>query len=333
MPSRQINFFSVTRPGNSFVLALCCILTAHAIPATAASEGSFQRTLQVNGSVNLDVTTGSGNIEVRTGALNEVRVTGRIRATEWFGGNTEEKVKRIKDNPPIEQTGNVIHIGQIDDPELRRNVSISYELVVPAETRLQARTGSGDEDIVGIHDSLDASSGSGRLKLSAIGNTVRASTGSGDIEINQVRGNVHAKTGSGWIHASDIAGGFEGGTGSGDLRLEQTASGSVRASTGSGSLELRGLRGSLEASTGSGSIRADGKPTGSWNIRTGSGTVEVHFPSDASFDLNAHTSSGTVSSGLPITAETSGKKDLRGRVRGGGVSVQIGTGSGDIEIR
>ena len=33
-------------------------------------------------------------------------------------------------NPPILQSGNDLRIGHIDDPELRRNISISYEVVV-----------------------------------------------------------------------------------------------------------------------------------------------------------------------------------------------------------
>ena len=311
----------------------CCILAITTVPAQATSEGFFDRTLKVTGNVNLDVSTGSGNIKVSTGSSDEVRITGRIRVTDWMGGNADEKVKRIESNPPIQQSGNEIRIGHIDDPELRRNVSISYELIVPVETQMRAQTGSGNEDIEGIHGSLDISSGSGRLRISTIGNTVRAESGSGGIEIDQVKGNVHAKTGSGSIHATDIAGGFEGRTGSGSLSLVQTASGSVHASTGSGSLDLRGVRGSLEASTGSGSVRADGDPTGSWNIRTGSGSVQSRFPSGSSFDLNAHTSSGAVSIGFPMTTQVSnGKKDVRGKVGGGGVFVQIETGSGNIDV-
>ncbi|MGH9512098.1 MAG: DUF4097 family beta strand repeat-containing protein [Terriglobales bacterium] len=320
-----------------FLLAPLCLILAVcslALPAVAASEGSFQRTLKVSGNVNLDVITGSGNIQVQTGRSDEVRINARIRATDWFDGNADEKIRRLESNPPIQQNGSEIRIGHIDDPELRRGISISYELVVPSETQLRAQTGSGSEDIEGIHGSADLSSGSGHLKASKIGNTVRASTGSGDVEIDQVNGNVHVKTGSGSIHATDIAGGFEGNTGSGSIHLEQTASGSVRAGTGSGSLDLQGLRGSLEASTGSGSILAEGDPTGAWNVHTGSGTVRLRFPSNASFDLDAHTSSGTVSVNFPMTTEVaSGKKDVRGKVRGGGVSVHIETGSGDIEVR
>ena len=137
-------------------------------------------------------------------------------------------------------------------PELRHNISISYEVVVPAETDLRVQSGSGDQRVEGIRGPLEVSAGSGGLKISAIGDRVHAETGSGDIDINRVKGNVHAKTGSGSIDASDIAGAFEADTGSGHITLQQTAPGSVRVDTGSGGMELHGVQGSLEAKAGSG---------------------------------------------------------------------------------
>ena len=314
--------------------AMVTLFFLQAVPAVASPEGSFQRTLQVTGAVNLEVTTGSGSIQVRTGSANQVQVTGHIKATEWFGGNAEEKVKRLEANPPIQQSGNDIRIGHIDDPELRRNISISYELIVPAETQLRAHSGSGNQSVEGISGPLDIGAGSGGLKISGIGNTVRAETGSGNIDIDRVKGSARAKTGSGSIHAAGIAGGFEADTGSGHITLEQTAPGSVRADTGSGGMDLRGVRGSLDAKAGSGTIRAEGSPTGAWSVHTGSGTVQLRFPSDAAFDLQAHTSSGSISVDHPVTVQGSmGRKDIRGKVRGGGVPVEVATGSGNIEIQ
>ena len=77
-------------------------------------------------------------------------------------------------NPPIQQSGNQIRIGHIDDPELRHNISISYEVVVPAETDLRVQSGSGDQKVEGIRGPLEVSSGSGGLKISAIGDRVHA---------------------------------------------------------------------------------------------------------------------------------------------------------------
>jgi Putative adhesin len=307
-----------------------------ALPAAAVDEGSFERSLSVTGAVNLEITTGSGGIDIRSGSANRIQVTARIRASvNWFGdsGDVEARIKRIEANPPIQQSGNDVRIGHIDDPELRRNISISYEVIVPAETRLQAHTGSGSLQVEGIQGPVEAGTGSGGVQVSDISSAVRADTGSGNIKLDHIKGNVRAKAGSGSIHASDVAGGFEGYTGSGQVTLEQTAPGSVHVDTGSGGVELRGVRGSLEAKTGSGSIRAEGSPTGAWTLHTGSGGIRLKFPSDAAFDLYVHTGSGSLSVGPPVTEQGSqGHKEIRGKVHGGGVSVEAETGSGSIEI-
>ncbi len=320
----------------SLILGACAVaamVCLPALPAAASPEGSFQRTLQTTGPVNLEVSTGSGSVQVRSGSAGQVQVQGRIRASEWFDGNAQEKIKRLQANPPILQSGNTIRIGHIDDPELRRNISISYELVVPAETELRVESGSGDQSVDGIRGPAELNAGSGGLRVSAIGDRVRAETGSGDIEMERIKGNVHAKTGSGSIRATDIAGGFEADTGSGHIRLEQSAPGSVRVDTGSGGMELRGVQGSLEAKAGSGTIEAEGNPTGAWRVHTGSGTVQLRVPAGAAFDLDAHTSSGSISVGQPLTVQGSvGRKEIRGRVGGGGVPVEVETGSGDIRI-
>ncbi len=317
---------------NAFAIAT--LLCLQALPAAAATEGSFQRTLPVTGPVRMDLTTGSGDVRVRASNSNQVQISGHIRASEWFAGNVEEKIKRLEANPPIQQSGNDIRIGHIDDPELRHNISISYEVTVPAETELRVETGSGNQTVEGIRGPLEVNAGSGGLKIAEIGDRVHAETGSGDIEIDRVKGNVHAKTGSGSIRAEEVAGGFEADSGSGHITLHQTAPGSVRVDTGSGGMDLRGVRGSLDAKAGSGTIEAEGSPTGAWNVHTGSGTVQLKIPSDAAFDLAAHTSSGSISVEQPHAVQGSiGRKEIRGRVGGGGVPVEVETGSGDIQIQ
>ncbi len=302
----------------------------------AEAEGSFERTLKVSGLVELDVSTGAGNISVRAGEAGSVRVHGRIRASRgWNMGfeDAERKVRQIEANPPIEQEGNSVRIGRIDDSELRRNISISYEIVTPADTRLNSKTGSGSETVEGIRGPLKASTGSGGIKISNIGDEVRAETGSGHIELDSVKGEVRASTGSGTIRAHGVAGGFVARTGSGDVTLEQTAPGSVKVETGSGSSELSGVKGSLVVRTGSGGIRASGEQTEEWSLHTGSGGVTVRLPANAAFDVDAHTHSGRISTDHPITVQgTIGRGELRGKVRGGGFRLIVLTGSGDIRI-
>ena len=315
-------------------IALATVLVAFGPALLVAAQGSFDRTLQVSGPVDLQINTGSGGIHVRAGNTGSVQVHGAIKAnSHWGGPSPEEKVRQLEANPPIEQDGNTIRIGHIENSELRQNVSISYEVVVPAETRLRAETGSGDQSVEGIQGPLKAETGSGGIRVTRIGGEVHAGTGSGDIKLEDVQGNVTATTGSGTIRASGVAGEFSGETGSGDVHLEQSAPGRVKVSTGSGQIELAGVNGPVRVETGSGDIKAEGQLTGDWRLETGSGGVTVNVPSSAAFDLHAHTDSGKISTNRPITMQgTLSRNDYRGKVGSGGYLLEVKTGSGDIHI-
>jgi len=284
-----------------------------------SAEGSFERTLQVDGPAVVDVTTGSGSIHIQRGPAGAVRVKGRIRASSWSGvlDDARERIRRLEENPPIEQTGNTIHIGRVvdqRDESLSRDISISYEIFVPEATLVESRTGSGSQTIEGIRGPLSASAGSGSIEVASVQGGLRARAGSGEIEARNVEGFVRATTGSG------------------SLNLEQVH-GDVEAETGSGSIEVRGLRGRLSARSGSGSIRAEGTPDGEWRLRSSSGTVRAELPVDAEFDFYCRTSSGSIHTDFPITVQGRlGKKELQGRVRGGGPLLHVSTASGSVYI-
>jgi DUF4097 and DUF4098 domain-containing protein YvlB len=315
--------------GISRFVLLSCITV---IPAFAAREGTFHRTLNVSGAVDVDLSTASGNVRVRSGTDGKVEITGHIRAFGWFDGG-QDRVSRVEANPPIQQSGNAIRIGHNQDPDLLHNISISYELEVPAQTRFTSHSGSGSQDINGLTGAVEVNTGSGDIRISNIGNSVRAETGSGDAQLENVRGDVHAKTGSGSIRGMEIGGGFEAETGSGRIQVQQSAPGAVRLKTGSGGIEARGVRGSLEARAGSGEITAEGEPRGGWIVQSGSGSVRLRLAMDAAFDLNAHTSSGSISMNRPVTVQgLINRKEIRGRVHGGGPQVEVRTSSGNIEI-
>ena len=168
-----------------------------------AEEATFDRTLNVSGPVDLEVVTGSGSITVRSGAAGTIRVHGTLRAGFCFGicggGDPEADMKAIVANPPIEQSGNTVRIGHLGESQRHNNISISYELVVPADTKLLSKTGSGHQEISGVAGPAEVTSGSGSLRLEDIAGQVRANTGSGSITVNRLRGSVRAHTGSGSI--------------------------------------------------------------------------------------------------------------------------------------
>lgn len=257
-----------------------------------AAEGSFQRTLQVSGPVDLEIQTGAGNITVHAGGGNTVQVNGTIKG---HGFDADERVRQLESNPPIEQDGNNIRVGHVSS-ELLQNISISYDITVPTATSLHAHTGSGNERIEGIRGPAEARTGSGGIEITNLAGELRASTGSGSITLQNIQSSVNAHTGSGSIRASGIDGAFDGRTGSGNIDAEGKPTSEWRLHTGSGSVTVRlpsEAAFDLAAHTGSGSISVD-QP------------VTVH---------------GTV-----------GRHELRGKVRGGGTLVSLETGSGNIHV-
>lgn len=282
----------------------------------ARSEGHFDRTLQVSGIASLDVTTGSGDITVKAGGGNQIVVHGTVRSNnDWFSSG-DSVVHSVEANPPIQQNGNAIRIGYDVPEDARRHVSISYDITVPADTSVQAHSGSGGLGIEGVRAE------------------VQAQTGSGEIKVRDVGGRSRVQTGSGSIRAENVAAPFSAHTGSGEIEAELTGSGDVDVQTGSGGVSLRGVKGALRARSGSGNLSADGSVAGPWNLHTGSGSVQLAVGSASGFNLTVHTSSGSIHSDLPITMQGSlGHHELKGTVRGGGPEVEVSSGSGDVDIR
>jgi hypothetical protein len=280
-------------------------------------QGTFEKTLQVNGPVDLEVLTHSGDVTVRAGSSGSVFIRGKIFVGDrWFGGRREDDVHAIEQNPPIRQSGNSIHIDYVN----YRNISVDYEITVPPDTTIRSRSGSGDQIIEGTHGNVDVQ------------------TGSGDVKLSRLNGEIRLQTGSGNIRAHDISGAVKGGTGSGDVEIEESGSGDIDLHTGSGNLSARGVQGGFHGETGSGDITAEGTQTGTWDMRTGSGNVRVKLPQNAAFDADISTSSGTVDVGQPVEMTVQGRvgdshKSIHGKVHGGGPTLRVHTGSGDIEIQ
>jgi len=279
-------------------LLLAAVALGLAASTALASEYPFERTLTVNGQVELSVSTGSGNIHVTRGAGNQIHIIGKVKTGlggwgSW--GGSEERAKAIAANPPIEQTGNIVRIG--GHHENLHNISIDYEIQAPENAHLDAGSGSGDITVEGVGD---------HAKLS---------------------------TGSGNIHATGLSNGFAASTGSGDIYADQTGTGDVKASTGSGNMELRNLHGGLIARTGSGDIKTGGAPTTDWKLETGSGNVE-YWPGNAGLTLDASTGSGNIHCDheMTVQGEVSSGHHVSGKINGGGPTVRIGTGSGDIRV-
>ena len=242
------------------ILATAVAAAAWAAPRSE-TRGSFDRTLKVAEPASVDVRTGSGNIHVKQGDSSSVVIHAEIRSGhgDWGGdSNAEQRIREIEKNPPIEQDGNTVRIGHTHDSDLYRNISISYEIRVPAQTRLDASTGSGDFTATGVQLEISGHTGSGNIRVRGIKGAMRASTGSGDVEASgEQHGDWHLRTGSGNVTVELPKGaGFEldahSGSGSIQTDREIVVQGTLshrdihgRAGSGGPLLELRTSSGSI----------------------------------------------------------------------------------------
>lgn len=295
------------------VAALFLATTAFA----STPQGTFDRNLQVSGPVDLEVLSRSGDVTIRAGGSGSVQIHGKIFVSDhWLFGDRQADVQGIEQNPPIHQEGNSVRIDYVNE----RNISIDYEITVPADTSIRTHSGSGDQIIEGTQGNAEVE------------------TGSGDVKMRNVTGEIRLQTGSGNVRAHEISGAVKGGTGSGDIELEETGSGDVDLHAGSGDITVRGVQGAFHAQAGSGDISVEGTQTGSWEVRTGSGNIHVKLPQNAAFDADISTSSGSVDVEPPIEMTVQGRigeshKHVQGKARGGGPMLSVHTGSGDIHIQ
>jgi len=295
---------------------IAVVLMMASAVALGSEQGHFERKFQVSSGADLQVFTRSGDITLRSGPAGTISIVGRIHVGDrWFTGGRKSEVEEIEKNPPVQQSGNFVRIDYVN----HTNISIDYEITAPADTKVRTKSGSGDQTVDGMQAGVEVE------------------TGSGDVRFREVSGEMRVHTGSGNIEARNASGPFEARAGSGDITLEEKSKGDVRIETGSGNVEAHGVNGGLSASTGSGDVRVDGFPANSWAIKTGSGNAELRLPQDASFDLDASSSSGNLEVNHPVATTVQGRvtdsrKSVRGKVRNGGPEVTVHTGSGNIRI-
>ncbi len=272
---------------------LTAIVAAAALTAVTHAQ-DFERTITASSATDLSVSTGSGRIHIYPGSDSEVHIKGHVHAGWNAGGDIEERMKKIVANPPINQSGKDIHIGDVSpaDRRLYNNISIEYEISAPKAVALDLRSGSGD------------------------------------VEVDNVGRFLKSETGSGTIRAHGIEGPSDLHTGSGDIELQQKGSGEVHAATGSGSIRINGLSGTLTARTGSGDIEANGNLGGPSKLQTGSGSIRAHVARESHLSVDATTGSGSIR----IAGNSSDHHHLSAPINGGGPSLEAHTGSGDIEI-
>lgn len=290
----------------TWLLVLALLVTC----ASAQAESRIEKTLTLspNGRFVLDTDNGSVTVTGTANAGARVVVTSnRDDMESLFEFNFEGSASEAR----------VTARRRDREGWHMRNVSMHFEVEVPAETRTE------------IHSS------GGGLKLFGLRGDAQLKTSGGSIEVSGLNGRLEAETSGGGIHLREVAGNTRVETSGGGIELE-SVDGSVRAHTSGGPIRIDRVTGSLEAKTSGGSVHANfGKGNfHGGDLETSGGSIEVAVDPSANLEVDASTSGGSVRSdlGIKVVGKIS-SSSLHGTIGSGGELLRLHTSGGDIHIR
>jgi len=274
-------------------VVLAAIAAVVCLAALPARAEPWSKVYKLTGRPDVRVDTNDASIELSSTDANEV--SARVNNTGYSSGDV-----RVRES----QSGNRVEL-EVHVPSTSwfwggSDRGVRIELTVPRNAN------------------LDLHSSDGHIRASGVSGNIRIESGDGHLEASDLKGTIRLHTSDGHIDASGL-------------------DGSVDASTQDGHVSVRGRFDALRMQTGDGSITAEilpgSKMSGNWSINTGDGSISVRLPDGFAADIDAHTGDGSISSQLPMMVSgILGKSDLRGKLAGGGPTLQIRTGDGSIRL-
>ncbi len=294
-----------------------------AIDTKEKYEEKFERTVSLARDGEVNLSNVSGHIEVRTWDRNEVKIDALKISKASTVAKAKENSARVE--ILVEKEGNTLNI-KTEYPERKErwkedsiNVSVDYNLTIPAKASAKIDSVSGSVDLEKI---------GGAAKIRAV---------SGDVTINGAHKGVDLEAVSGDIHAQNVTGDAYLTGVSGRIEAEGIR-GSIKATVVSGRIELRDVSeaDNVHANSVSGSIVYEGQINrgGRYTLTGHSGSVEMIIPSDSGFDFEATTFSGRIQSDFEIKVSgLMNKRKISGVVNNGGAVVKLTTFSGNVYLK
>ena len=239
--------------------------------ATRTLEGSFD----VTGAADLDVWTSNGRVTVQgVEGLTSVEVTATIRSR----GDSQIEAAARAAQVVVEMIHNGNHVELRYDASahpwgVRRYTGVDFEVAVPATADVEVDTSNG------------------RITVDEVTGILALDTSNGTIEVTDGLGEAHASTSNGQITVARFEGVLELDTSNGRIEMEEV-DGIVDARTSNGRITFTGTL-------------AEGIDH---RMATSNGRIDVALPADTSMNIEARTSSASISTNLPLIGDTEGKE-------------------------
>ncbi len=318
---------------------------------------------------SIEITTGDReNVEVSI--QRKVKGETQARAAEIFGAHEiefEQKGDAVAVRAKMTKQFRHGWLGRSPD------FQVEFKVAVPARFNLDLKTAGGGISTEDIEGAVKARSSGGGLKFATIKGTLDAVTSAGSIHLEAATGKVYAKssgggldlkklggdtvadTSAGGIHLGECSGRLDARTSGGGIEADvlagpsklHTSAGSIRVrsaqapadlDTSGGGITVDEARDAIRADTSAGSIRVNftAQPREDCRLTSSAGGIDITLAPTLGFDLDAHTSAGSVHSEIPVTAVISGQTQrdtLKGKINGGGTGLTLRASAGSIHIR
>lgn len=268
-------------------------------------KDTVKRSFKVSSGGKLFIDIDHGNVDVTSHAGNEVFLeVERIADTD-----DRDAAQEIfnRHDLSLEERGGSVYVESRydkDDSFWRRirsgdRLKVTVRVQIPRRFNVEFTSGAGNVVIGDVEGSVTGRTGAGNITIGAVDGLANVSSGSGNIEIAGARGLVEANTGAGNVQVREVLG-------------------EVNVNTGAGNIEVHITR----------------QPESDSRLSTGAGNITAFLDENVGVTVDAEASMGSAKTDFPLTIQ--GKwmsKSFAGSVNGGGPSLRMRTGVGNVELR
>ena len=315
-------------------------------PVAAEAWFEFEKSLEVQAAVELDLSLTAGDVYITRGNGNRLIIEGVKRV--W--GRDFEDAKRVADLIEIDvrQGGNQVVIatnylplspedksllGKKFENGAAHYGNVDYRITAPAFAKVVIHAKAAQIELASIDGDVSIENGHGRIEVKSLFGSLNIQQSSGDIELSNIEGVIDIENNSGGTRGEFLIGNVTLNQAEGEVDLKWVE-GDIRIKSLSATVQIRQLQGAIDLENKDGNvyIQTELISPRDFFVRTGSGAIRFSVPEKSAGTLKIETESGVISTELPISVEAMTANQLKGVFGRGGTQIELRSNSGDVTL-
>jgi DUF4097 and DUF4098 domain-containing protein YvlB len=208
--------------------------------------------------------------------------------------------------------------------------TVSLQINAPRRSACTLKTSDGDIRLKNFQGEQYCKTSDGNISVKDVNGDLNAQTSDGNINLMNIQGSCELVTSDGDINAENIQGGLNGKTSDGSITLHNVQ-GENAARTSDGNIVFDGMKGSINAQTSDGDIRGEiNALSNALYLKTSDGDITVTIPKSLGLDLFLR--GERIDTKLEDFSGEAREHSVEGKIRGGGVHVELTTSDGAISL-